>query len=86
MRWAPGLLESLMQIEIITVGNEILSGRTVDTNFAFLARALEAASVQVAWHAAVGDQSERIAEAHQTGGDARVLVAGIEDARRFMRH
>ena len=29
-----------MQIEIVTIGNEVLSGRTVDTNFAFLARAL----------------------------------------------
>ena len=29
-----------MQIEIITIGNEVLSGRTLDTNFAFLARLL----------------------------------------------
>ena len=28
-----------MQVEIITIGNEVLSGRTLDTNFAFLARA-----------------------------------------------
>ena len=37
-----------MQIEIITIGDEVLSGRTLDTNFAFLARTLERASVQVA--------------------------------------
>ena len=69
-----------MQIEIITVGNEILSGRTVDTNFAFLARALEAASVQVGWHTAVGDQSDRIAEAlHAALGraDAVVMTGGL---------
>ena len=48
-----------MQIEIITVGNEVLSGRTVDTNFAFLARALEAESVQVGWHSTVGDGGGR---------------------------
>jgi len=52
-----------MQIEIVTIGNEILSGRTVDTNFAFLARALEAASVQVAWHSTVGDVADRIGAA-----------------------
>ena len=52
-----------MQIEIVTIGNEVLSGRTVDTNFAWLARALERASVQVAWHTTVGDSAERIGEA-----------------------
>ena len=26
-----------MRIEILTIGNEVLSGRTLDTNFAFLA-------------------------------------------------
>jgi nicotinamide-nucleotide amidase len=52
-----------MQIETITIGNEILSGRTLDTNSAFLARALEAVSVRVGWHTVVGDTGERIGEA-----------------------
>ena len=51
-----------MQIEIVTIGNEVLSGRTLDTNFAFLARLLEEANVQVGWHTTVGDTAERIAE------------------------
>jgi molybdopterin-biosynthesis enzyme MoeA-like protein len=51
-----------MQIEIVTIGNEVLSGRTVDTNFAWLARALEGAHVQVAWHTTVGDSE--IGRAH----------------------
>ena len=38
-----------MRIEILTIGNEVLSGRTLDTNFAFLARVLEAVSVTVGW-------------------------------------
>ena len=33
----------------------MLSGCTVDTNFAYLARALEATSVEVMWHSTVGD-------------------------------
>ncbi|HEY2954527.1 MAG TPA: competence/damage-inducible protein A [Candidatus Eisenbacteria bacterium] len=69
-----------MQIEIITVGSEILSGRTVDTNFAFLARALEAESVQVAWHCTVGDAAERIGEALARAlgrADAVVLTGGL---------
>jgi nicotinamide-nucleotide amidase len=69
-----------MQIEIITVGNEILSGRTVDTNFAFLARALEAESVQVAWHSTVGDTAERIGEALSLAldrADGVVVMGGL---------
>ena len=69
-----------MQIEIITIGSEILSGRTVDTNFAFLARALEAASVQVGWHSTVGDAAERIGDALARAigrADAVVLTGGL---------
>ena len=44
-----------MRIELVTIGNEVLAGRTFDTNFVFLARALEEASVVVAWHTTVGD-------------------------------
>jgi nicotinamide-nucleotide amidase len=62
-----------MQIEIITIGNEVLSGRTVDTNFAWLARALERASVQVAWHTTVGDVAEKIVER----ADGVVMTGGL---------
>src|SRR2546428_10589439 len=69
-----------MQIEIITIGSEILSGRTVDTNFAFLARALEAESVQVGWHVTVGDVAERIGDALTRAlgrAEAVVLTGGL---------
>ena len=69
-----------MQIEIVTIGNEVLSGRTVDTNFAFLARVLEEVSVQVVWHSAVGDSGERIAEALHRAlerADAVVMTGGL---------
>jgi nicotinamide-nucleotide amidase len=69
-----------MQIEIVTIGNEILSGRTLDTNFAFLARALEEVSVQVAWHTSVGDAPERIAEALRRAlerADAVIMTGGL---------
>lgn len=52
-----------MQIEIVTIGYEVLSGRTLDTNFSWLARALEEVSVQVAWHTSVGDDPKAIGEA-----------------------
>src|SRR5436309_12052255 len=69
-----------MQVEIITIGNEVLSGRTLDTNFAFLARALEAASVQIGWHSTVGDAPERIAEALRRAlerADAVIMTGGL---------
>src|SRR5262245_12381642 len=69
-----------MQIEIITIGNEVLSGRTLDTNFAFLARALEGANVQVGWHTTVGDTGDRIAEALGRAlerADAVVMTGGL---------
>jgi len=69
-----------MQIEIVTIGNEVLSGRTVDTNFAWLARALERASVQVAWHTTVGDVAEKIGEALRRAlerSDGVVMTGGL---------
>jgi nicotinamide-nucleotide amidase len=52
-----------MRIEIVTIGNEVLSGRTFDTNFVHLARALEEASVVVAYHSTVGDTVDAIGDA-----------------------
>ncbi len=69
-----------MQIEIVTIGNEVLSGRTLDTNFAFLARALEEISVQVGWHSTVADTGERIAEGLTTAlgrADAVIMTGGL---------
>ena len=42
-----------MTAEVISIGNEVLSGRTLDTNFQFLARLLEGAGARVAGHQAV---------------------------------
>ncbi len=69
-----------MQVEIITIGNEVLSGRTLDANFAFLARALEEASVPVGWHSTVGDHADRIAEALRRAlarADGVVVTGGL---------
>jgi len=69
-----------MRVEVVTIGNEILSGRTVDTNFAFLARALEEVSVRVGWHATVGDANEAIADALRLAldrADAVILMGGL---------
>jgi len=67
-----------MRIEILTIGNEVLSGRTLDTNFAFLARALEGASVTVGWHSTVGDAADAIGAAlrHALDRSDGVVVTG----------
>jgi len=69
-----------MRIEILTIGNEVLSGRTLDTNFAWLARALEEVSVQVTWHTTVGDDSRTITDALRRAlerADAVVTTGGL---------
>jgi nicotinamide-nucleotide amidase len=49
--------------EIVTIGSEILSGDTLDTNFAYLAGRLRETGVDVRWHQTVGDRSEEMADA-----------------------
>ncbi|HXF48969.1 MAG TPA: competence/damage-inducible protein A [Verrucomicrobiae bacterium] len=58
-----------MKAEIITIGNELLSGATLDTNSAYLAERLSEFGVLVSRRATVPDAVEPIAEA-------------IEEARR----
>ena len=69
-----------MRIEIVTIGNEVLSGRTFDTNFVFLARGLEEASIVVAYHSTVGDTAEGIGEALKLAlsrADGVILTGGL---------
>ena len=52
-----------MQIELLTIGDELLLGFTVDTNAAYLARELAAIGVEIVHRATVGDDAEQIAAA-----------------------
>ena len=45
-----------MRAEVLSIGNEVLSGRTLDTNFQFLARLLEEAGARVVGHQAISDE------------------------------
>src|SRR5215208_410813 len=51
-----------MNIEIVTIGDELLLGFTIDTNAAHLARELAAAGVQVVRRSTVGDRASDIVE------------------------
>jgi nicotinamide-nucleotide amidase len=60
-------------IEIVTIGDELLLGTTIDTNAVFLARALGEIGVPIARRSTVGDNPDDIADAvqqalHRTGG------------------
>src|ERR1039458_4007923 len=55
--------ETTMNVEVVTIGDELLLGFTVDTNAAHLARELAAAGIGVARRATVGDGAADIAAA-----------------------
>lgn len=52
-----------MKIEIVTIGDELLLGLTVDTNAGWLARELAAAGVEITHRATIGDNMVDIAAA-----------------------
>lgn len=58
-----------MKIEIVTIGDELLLGFTVDTNSAHLARELASIGVEITHRASVGDNASDIAEAVKQGLD-----------------
>jgi nicotinamide-nucleotide amidase len=56
-----------MNVEIVTIGDELLLGFTIDTNAAFLARELAALGVAITHRTTVGDNATDIAAAVATG-------------------
>jgi len=56
-----------MNAIIITIGDEILSGATVDTNAAYIAKDLLAIGVDVTKRCSVGDNTEDIERAIKAG-------------------
>lgn len=62
-----------MQLELLTIGDELLLGLTIDTNAAWLARELAGDGVSIVQRGSVGDDAPRIAAAvrdalDRTGG------------------
>lgn len=64
----------MMNAEIITSGTELLLGDTVDTNSAYIARALRDIGVNVYFKTSVGDNVERMALVLQQGLSRSDLV------------
>ena len=58
-----------MHIEVVTIGDELLLGYTIDTNTAHLARTLAAEGVEITRRTTVGDTADAIAAAVREGLD-----------------
>jgi nicotinamide-nucleotide amidase len=67
-----------MKIEIITTGDEIMSGTTLDTNFYWAAEKLTSLGFNLGFHTSVGDDEETIIEAFRTARKRAqaVIVSG----------
>lgn len=53
---------SSLQVELITIGDELLLGFTIDTNAAYIARTLAANGVEIVRRTTVGDEAGKIAQ------------------------
>ena len=63
-------------IEIISIGNEILSGLTTNTNAAFIARMMAGINIRTGWISTISDQPEEIIHALvQAGKRADIIIA-----------
>ena len=51
-----------MHAEVLAIGDEVVSGRILDTNSQWLSRELEAVGVRVHYHSACGDDVGPLAE------------------------
>ncbi len=54
---------SPLQVELITIGDELLLGFTINTNAAYIARTLAASGVEIVRRTTVGDEARSIASA-----------------------
>ncbi len=67
-----------MRIEIICTGDEVLTGKIVNTNFSYISQKLEDVGLAVQWETTVGDNREELLLAFQLAGERAnaVIVNG----------
>ncbi|MEI7874470.1 MAG: CinA family nicotinamide mononucleotide deamidase-related protein [Alphaproteobacteria bacterium] len=67
-----------MKIEILCTGDEILTGKTINTNYSHMARRLADVGLDVHWGTTVGDDRASLLEAFRQAGDRAdaVIVNG----------
>jgi nicotinamide-nucleotide amidase len=69
-----------MHIEIICTGDEVLTGKIVNSNFSYMSQKLEDAGLSVRWGTTVGDDRETLLQAFQLAAaraDAVIVNGGL---------
>ena len=69
-----------MRIEIICTGDEVLTGKIVNTNFSYMSQKLEDFGLSVAWGTIVGDDRDELLAAFRMAGeraDAVIVNGGL---------
>src|SRR5512147_2402770 len=69
-----------MRIEVICTGDEVLTGKIVNTNFSYITQKLEDVGLSVAWETTVGDDRESLLLAFKLAGeraDAVIVNGGL---------
>jgi nicotinamide-nucleotide amidase len=69
-----------MHIEVICTGDEVLTGKIVNTNFSYISQKLEDVGLAVQWETTVGDDREHLLKAFQLAGqraDAVIVNGGL---------
>lgn len=69
-----------MRIEIICTGDEVLTGKIVNSNFSYMSQKLEDVGLSVVWGTTVGDDRDRLLEAFRLASaraDAVIVNGGL---------
>ncbi len=69
-----------MRLEVICTGDEVLTGKIVNTNFSYISQKLEDVGLSVQWETTVGDDRENLLLAFQLAGqraDAVIVNGGL---------
>jgi len=69
-----------MRVEIICTGDEVLTGKIVNSNFSYMSQKLEDVGLSVAWETTVGDDRESLARAFLLAAeraDAVIVNGGL---------
>lgn len=69
-----------LRIEVICTGDEVLTGKIVNTNFSYISQRLEDFGLSVRWETTVGDDRESLLLAFQLAGqraDAVIVNGGL---------
>jgi nicotinamide-nucleotide amidase len=73
-------MDASMQIEIICTGDEVLTGKIVNSNFSYISQKLEDFGLAVRWGTTVGDDRETLLAAFRRAGeraDAVIVNGGL---------